>query len=341
MKSGMNCKVCRFRKNKEPMNQKTWSGITTTVLATVIGTSASLVGSLSQTIASNTNPEAPPSQTQSSLIPTVSPSQTNHISKKSLVNPIATIYPHRLDGRLAVTLRVRDIPVLTFLEDTKLSKNTQENLSVNQEMTEDSLSETEAVKRAKIVASRLNQLDQEQFDANQITVIWNAQTKTYEIKIQEEVLVSLDKTTILPDTTKKKDLDALQATNRLRRLMGDAPPLTRIEGIGKNNPPQTQTATVSSYKRGIASWYGPGFHGRRTANGERYNQHGLTAAHRYLPFGTKVRVTNLNNNRSVTVRINDRGPFVRGRIIDLSAGAANVIGLFGSGTAPVSIQILD
>lgn len=74
-----------------------------------------------------------------------------------------------------------------------------------------------------------------------------------------------------------------------------------------------------------ASWYGPGFHGRLTANGERFNQDGLTAAHKSLPFGTRVRVTNLANGRSVVVRINDRGPYVAGRSLDLARGAARAI----------------
>ena len=91
---------------------------------------------------------------------------------------------------------------------------------------------------------------------------------------------------------------------------------------------------------GKASWYGPGFHGRLTANGERYNQNALTAAHRYLRFGTKVRVTNLKNGRSVVVRINDRGPYAKGRIIDLSAAAAKTIGMIEMGVAPVSVEVL-
>ena len=92
--------------------------------------------------------------------------------------------------------------------------------------------------------------------------------------------------------------------------------------------------------RGIASWYGSAFHGRRTASGERFNQYALTAAHRTLQFGTRVKVTNLRNGRSVIVRINDRGPYVRGRIIDLSRGAARIIGLVRSGTGSVRIEIL-
>jgi len=91
---------------------------------------------------------------------------------------------------------------------------------------------------------------------------------------------------------------------------------------------------------GIASWYGPGFHGRLTSNGERYNQHGTTAAHRTLPFGTRVLVTNLANGESVEVRINDRGPFVDDRVIDLSRWAAEKIDMVGSGTAPVRLDIV-
>lgn len=80
---------------------------------------------------------------------------------------------------------------------------------------------------------------------------------------------------------------------------------------------------------GLASWYGPGFQGRRTASGERFDTGAFTAAHRTLPFGTRVRVVNVNTGRSVVVRINDRGPFVRGRVIDLSKAAARAIGMSG------------
>lgn len=79
----------------------------------------------------------------------------------------------------------------------------------------------------------------------------------------------------------------------------------------------------------MASWYGPGFHGRKTASGERFNTGALTAAHKTLPFGTRVRVENVHTGRSVVVRINDRGPFVRGRVIDLSKAAARAIGMDG------------
>ncbi|MCH8569292.1 MAG: septal ring lytic transglycosylase RlpA family protein [Balneolales bacterium] len=95
------------------------------------------------------------------------------------------------------------------------------------------------------------------------------------------------------------------------------------------------------FERGEASWYGPGFHGNQTANGERYNQNHMTAAHRTLPFGTVVRVRNMNNGKWVDVRINDRGPYARGRIIDLSRAAAQRIDMIQSGVAPVEVYILS
>ena len=91
---------------------------------------------------------------------------------------------------------------------------------------------------------------------------------------------------------------------------------------------------------GVASWYGPGFHEKKTSNGERYDQNAMTAAHKLLPFGTRLQVTNLNNGRSVIVRINDRGPFVGSRIIDLSKEAARRLHMIGSGTARVQLVAL-
>ena len=97
-------------------------------------------------------------------------------------------------------------------------------------------------------------------------------------------------------------------------------------------------ASEARIQSGPASWYGPGFHGRRTANGETFNANALTAAHRSLPFGSLVRVVNNKTGRSVVVRINDRGPFHGGRIIDLARGAARQIGM--DGVATVSLYRL-
>lgn len=117
------------------------------------------------------------------------------------------------------------------------------------------------------------------------------------------------------------------------------------------NPPTTITTMPSAkpsvkeqnqrLQIGEASWYGPGFHGKLTSTGEVYNQHSLTAAHRTLPAGSKVRVTNLDNGKSVTVKINDRGPYIKGRILDLSRKAAKALGIVDKGKAEVKIEMLS
>src|SRR5215472_17364673 len=114
-------------------------------------------------------------------------------------------------------------------------------------------------------------------------------------------------------------------------------------GCGKKhhvaaNVPSTPSAGAT--EMGLASWYGHPYHGRAAANGEIYDMEKLTAAHRTLPFGALVRVTNLTNDKSVEVRIIDRGPFVDGRIIDLSHAAAEAIGFVGAGLAQVRLDIL-
>ncbi|MES0370864.1 MAG: septal ring lytic transglycosylase RlpA family protein [Mariprofundaceae bacterium] len=100
-------------------------------------------------------------------------------------------------------------------------------------------------------------------------------------------------------------------------------------------------ATADGYNEtGTASWYGTKFHGKTTANGERYDMYAMSAAHKTLPMPTMVRVTNLNNGRSVVVRVNDRGPFVKTRVIDLSYAAAKTLGYDNAGTAPVRVEVL-
>ena len=110
-------------------------------------------------------------------------------------------------------------------------------------------------------------------------------------------------------------------------------------------PPASSTAprTLSNAKAqvGMASWYGPGFAGKLTANGERFNPKEMTAAHRTHKFGTKLRVTNLANGKSVVVRVNDRGPFAKKRVIDVSQEAARRLDMIDSGVAKVRIEILD
>jgi rare lipoprotein A len=295
----------------------------------------------------------------------------NSQSPKSKVaaQPVTTeIHTHNLAGRQAATLYVRNIPFLTFLggETTTTDNNPTE--------------------KANAVASQINQLIANQVDANQITVAWKK--GIHIIRANGEELVAVDSNTRLPDTTNNPAQDALQATNRLRRLIGGAAPISKIDGaaLGQsavvqkvaqpqvNTQPQQATkkpqqaiqttkkpqqavqttkkpqqkvqsqqttgGKVKSTTRGMASFYGYES-GSRTASGERFNPEALTAAHRSLPFGTRVRVTNMWNGRSVIVRITDRGPFIGGRVIDLSTNAARQLGMISSGVASVKLEVLN
>lgn len=232
------------------------------------------------------------------------------LPKLETEKPTATVYSYKWQGKSAATVYLRNIPILTFFNE-------------------------DGVIEAQKLADRLNQLNSE--DAEKINVSWNDREVSYNINLDKQKLVALNRTIILPDTTKNQANDALQATNRLRRLLGNASPLNNIIGQQQKTAPKIARRRQI---RGMASWYGPGFHGRTTANGERYNSNALTAAHRSLPFNTRVKVTNLNNGRSVVVRINDRGPYSGGRVIDLSAAAARRLNMIRSGVAPVKIEIL-
>nr|WP_315003034.1 septal ring lytic transglycosylase RlpA family protein [uncultured Campylobacter sp.] len=135
-----------------------------------------------------------------------------------------------------------------------------------------------------------------------------------------------------------------------------APPSRSSAGgagkIGKNSPATMrpykingktyypEQVSVGDTQIGIASWYGPNFHGKYTSNGEIYDMNGMTAAHKTYPMNTMVKVTNRDTGATATVRINDRGPFVDGRIIDLSKTAANLVGVFAKGTAPVKLEVV-
>ncbi|MEA5502425.1 septal ring lytic transglycosylase RlpA family protein [Halotia wernerae UHCC 0503] len=226
--------------------------------------------------------------------------------------------------------------------------------------------QNDPVQRAGVIAAKINQMIQENVAADQITVSWKgegestvatqAQNKSsssqqqpsdrYAIKINKQELVEINENTRLAGTTKNLAEDALQATNRLRRLIGNASPIKEIADlparatISIQNLPQQIASKVRLNFKGMASYYGYDGSGSQTASGERFNPEGMTAAHRSLPLGTKVRVTNTRNGRSVVLRINDRGPYIRGRIIDVSAGAARLLGMISSGVAPVRIEVL-
>ncbi|MBD1914340.1 MULTISPECIES: septal ring lytic transglycosylase RlpA family protein [Cyanophyceae] len=245
----------------------------------------------------------------------------------------ATVFSHALDSRQAATVYIRSIPVVTLvggeLETLSASLGT---VAV--------ASDAQPQHRAETVVSRLQELAANG-DADTIVARWDSDDESFVVAWGEESLITLDSETILPDTTGNPGEDALQIANRLRRLLGDAPPLASIEGLPEPSASDTRVGIVTSTLTGMASWYGPGFHGRRSASGEVFNQNDLTAAHRTLPFGTRVRVTNVSTGQSVVVRINDRGPFSHGRVIDLSAAAATNIGLRASGVARVQLEVLS
>jgi rare lipoprotein A len=117
--------------------------------------------------------------------------------------------------------------------------------------------------------------------------------------------------------------------------------LLAVVMISLSSCSRNQFKTTPAVMTGRASWYGPNFHGKTTSSQEIFDMYDMTAAHKTLPFGTYVMVTNLKNGRSVKVRINDRGPFIRGRVIDLSYAAAKVLGMVGPGVVPVRIEILS
>ncbi|MEM8502111.1 MAG: septal ring lytic transglycosylase RlpA family protein [Cyanobacteria bacterium P01_D01_bin.1] len=280
--------------------------------------------------------------------------ESGFVSDSALGDDIL-VYPHDVDGRQAATLYVKDIPVLTFLGTDV------DSLANGTEIATAEVSETAAVAvpaeevlennpvlRATELGSQLNlEAVEAATVAADISVRWQEETEGFVVTLADEDLIALDSRTVLADTTEDAAEDALQVTNRLRRLIGDADPVAEIEGMPEPEPepvvetPPVQQVAVLSSTVGSASWYGPGFNGRLTANGETFNQYAMTAAHRTLPFGTRVLVTNLYTGRQVVVRINDRGPFVGNRVIDLSKGAAAEIGLLNSGIGTVQIDILS
>lgn len=114
-----------------------------------------------------------------------------------------------------------------------------------------------------------------------------------------------------------------------------------VSAYGKSAFTKRDRALRNHHNIGVASWYGRGFHGRKTASGKHFNMHEYTAAHKSLPLGTRVRVTNLKNGKDVIVNISDRGPYVKGRTIDLSYAAARSIGMIENGLARVRVEVIS
>lgn len=321
---------------------------------------------------------APSGENQPTEAVKVGEYQSQEASRET--DAVATIHSHQLRGRSAATLYVRNIPVLTFIggdasatgsTEAPSSSSANAEVKVASVQADSSTTMVAAVQadpagdrsvkptapvtdhlmgdvaadsrdpiwRATSTAARLNQLHRDNISADEIKISWDADRQQYVIKANDAEIVAVDDSTVLPDTVENAAGDMLQATNRIRRQMGGATPLSGIEG-DPNGIGQVSLGRLNLRVSGYASWYGPGFDGNYSASGEVFNQEALTAAHPSLPFGTQVRVTNVDNGQSVVVRINDRGPYAHDRVIDLSAGAARVIGLISAGVAPVSLEVL-
>jgi rare lipoprotein A len=261
---------------------------------------------------------------------------------------LTRIHPHTKNGYNAATVYVRNIPVFTFLGQEKISDSTKsksttavklpssdEATSVNTQKSND------PVERATAVAALINQFNRDGLDAKEIVPAY--ESGKYVIKLGKQSTIKFDRGIVFSETIRNQEGDVLNAANLLRRLVGYAKPVNAVVNapvrpiVAAVSNPNAQVTSIGS---GLASWYGPGFHGAMSASGEIFNANAMTAAHRTLPFGTQVRVTNMDNGRSVVVRINDRGPYSHGRVIDISEGAARVIGLINSGVAPIRMEVM-
>ncbi len=294
---------------------------------------------------------------------------------------IARIHTHKLNGKNAATVYVRGIPVVTYIESEESAKSVSENTasaslktkgetkknsesvklpttSTNLESSnsvspakssgdssESLLTSSNPIERATAAAALINQLNRDGLDANKIIPAWK--NGNYVIKLGDRGMLKFDHQAVSPESSQNQTQDVLESANLLRRLLGGAEPVLEVVNAPKTKLAARSSATpalnsqIVGVMSGMASWYGPGFDGNYSASGEVFNASELTAAHLTLPFGTLVRVVNMDNNQSVVVRINDRGPYMHDRVIDISTAAANVIGLISSGVAPVRLEVLS
>ncbi|MCS7030863.1 MAG: septal ring lytic transglycosylase RlpA family protein [Gloeomargarita sp. SKYG116] len=254
--------------------------------------------------------------------------------------PTLRVYPHTLNGQPAATVLVHNIPILTFVGRTSgVVADAGVKVANAQPSGGDPL-----LPATQFIA-RLHRLLQQRWDAKDLQVVMDERQQLW-LQYRHERLLHFDPSVTFDGASADPVQNALQMTNRLRLRLGNAPPLTAVATPANQpfSPQRVWSAAVGSVRavlRGWASWYGSEFRGQRTASGEPFNPQDLTAAHRTLPFGTRVRVTNLRNGRSVVVRINDRGPHLPGREIDISARAARILGLIQMGTAPVRLEVLE
>lgn len=194
--------------------------------------------------------------------------------------------------------------------------------------------------RAKIFAYKLKKFITKKGNPNDILPGLESGIPVGRVKSQVLFTVDNDVAKLLKIT---KSQLAIRWVNNIREALG-APKISRdFARVASRSSISLASAEKSlrNQQRGLASWYGGKFHGRKTADGSTYNKYNFTAAHRTLPLGTFVRVTNLNNNKHCIVKITDRGPFIKGRIIDLSSGAAKHLEMLSDGVAKVSVEVVN
>lgn len=155
--------------------------------------------------------------------------------------------------------------------------------------------------------------------------------------VQNKSGVQVKSSVTISKTQKKKEVE-IRTASAPEMGVPSGPPMTQSDQEIKET---LNSSEYHFYQKGVASYYSDKLQGRKTASGERYNKKALTAAHRKLPFDTQVKVTNAQTGQSVVVRINDRGPFTKGRVIDVSRAAAAQIGLLGTGTADVVVEVQE
>jgi rare lipoprotein A len=350
-------------------------------LSSIIAITAQPQAGFAQAISQSNRANVDTQEATTSAMPPATPSQAIDLVKvgeqpvqraqSTKVETVAKVHTHEQSGQQIATLYVRNIPVLTFTmpqtpaaDEIKIgtikvesyASQKSKSVSSDAQASSDTVARSSGANdfqdptaRASAIAAKINQLHRDGVDATQIAVSWKEVKDTkgqasgqYLISANNAELVTINPTTFSAESSKSLDKDALQVTNRLRRLLGDAAPVNQIEGM-----PKVMAAVLSpdggsviSTTKGWASWYGPGFDGNYTASGEVFNQEAMTAAHPSLPMGTRIRVTNLDTGRAIVVRINDRGPYAGDRILDLSAGAARVIGVMDAGVAPIRLEVL-
>ncbi len=293
------------------------------------------------------------------------------------INQITTIHKHQIAGKFATTLYIRSIPFLTFISDIASDDSELQATQIAEKINQLAANKIDA-NQITVSSKKAHASDDVRYfirvDGQEFIEL-NANTRLPDTtgNIAQDTLQAANRMRRLLGNAKPlhsfphiavtptpspsnpiasvkpaptKPVKVSQSRSKKTPVKPVKPSQQAIAPTQKIVTPAPKTTTITNSRvrathKGMASYYSyEGSISRRTANGERFNPHQLTAAHRSLPFGTRVRVTNLRNGRSVVVRINDRGPFTGGRIIDVSLGAAQQIGMISSGVAMVQLEVL-